>query len=102
MAVILDRPINRLVVPSCTVSMVKEQHLSPLELSQTSQVPVVHLPVLTVLLLPWIRAYKWVLSKLFDALKSMSWKTMTVLVLNLKGQEVRLLQVFIQTESPRL
>lgn len=37
-AVILDRPINRLVVPSCTVSMVKEQHLSPLELSQTSQV----------------------------------------------------------------
>lgn len=37
-AVIVDRPINLLVVPSCTVSMVKEQHLSPLELSQTSQV----------------------------------------------------------------
>lgn len=102
MAVIVDHPINLLVVPSCTVSMVKEQHLSPLELSQTSQVPEVHPPVLTVLLLPWIRAYKWVLSKLFDALKSMSWKTMTVLVLNLKDQEVQLLQVFIQTESPQL
>lgn len=86
MAVIVDRPINLLVVPSCTVSMVKEQHLSPLELSQTSQVPEVHPPVLTVLLLPWIRAYKWVLSKLFDAL----------------DQEVQLLQVFIQTESPQL